>query len=178
MSQSRWPSAARCPALNLSGAPGCEGKSMASKHPHKRIDCPNLEPPPDENKSPPENMEIKIKRAKEIIAGQVRPPRMPTPPTVTAFLERAVNGRQPPAEPEAVQKITDWLNLQAHYGGGPVACFTTAEGFLAVLAAGPEEVEALLKGLSDEEGARVVVEYPEPPDEIHRQSSMESAPAS
>jgi hypothetical protein len=110
-----------------------------------------------------ETMKSKIERAKGIIAGTVQPQAMVTAPAVKLFLERELKTFVPPATPEAIQKITDSLNLQAHYGGRSVACFTTIEGVLAVLACGDEEIDALLKSLSPEDAAKVLVEHPDPP---------------
>jgi hypothetical protein len=78
-------------------------------------------------------------------------------PGVDRFLEREFGNVKPPPTPQAIRRLTDRLSLEACYGGRPVACFTTAEGALAVLAAGEQEITALLIGLSAEEAAKVVV---------------------
>ena len=83
-------------------------------------------------------------------------------PRIDSFLESAFKDERDPPLPEAMQEIKDWLYLQARYGGRPVACCKTSEGALAVLAVGDAEVDALLEGLTREERARVVVEYPDP----------------
>jgi hypothetical protein len=110
---------------------------------------------------PPERRDQIVARAKEIIAG-----RRPADPMVEAagvetFLRHEADRFPAPLDPAARRRIADALNLQAHYGGLPVACFTTAEGVLAVLAAGESEVDALFQGLGAEEAARVVVHYPD-----------------
>ena len=105
----------------------------------------------------PEIKDALISRAKEIIAGRVRPPAMVAPPGVETFLQQEFGAKAPPPTSEAVRRVTERLSLQAQYAGRPVACFTTADGSLAVLASGDREVEALLRGLSESEAAMVVV---------------------
>ncbi len=79
---------------------------------------------------------------------------------VKNILAHEIEGQEPPVTEAAKRKVTDWLNLQAHYPDRLVACFTTAEGVLTVLAEGEEEIEALYQGLSDTEAAQVVVKDP------------------
>lgn len=104
----------------------------------------------------PETTAALVSRAKDIIAGRTQPPALVAPPGVEQHLRREFGGGEPPTA-DALRRITKRLSLEAHYGGRPVACVTTRAGTLAVLASGDREVEALLRGLSDEEGARVVV---------------------
>jgi hypothetical protein len=110
----------------------------------------------------PEGAEDRLKEAKAILAGQCKARAMVTLPRIDSFLESGFNDQQVPPLPEAVRQIKDWLNLQGHYGGRPVACCKTADGVLAVLAVGDEQIESILKGLTSEERARVVVEDPDP----------------
>jgi hypothetical protein len=107
-----------------------------------------------------------VQRAKEIIAGRAKAQHLVMTPPVQKFLdqereERERAGLNPTPTEKAQQQLSDWLNLQAHYGGHPAACFTTADGFLTVLAWGNAQVAGLLKGLTDEERKQVVVEYPD-----------------
>lgn len=100
---------------------------------------------------------VVVGRAKDIIAGRIQPPALVATPEIETFLQREFgNVQQRPTE-EAIRRITERLCLEAHFGGQPVACFTTPAGTLAVLASGERDVEALLRGLSDEEQAKVVV---------------------
>jgi hypothetical protein len=101
--------------------------------------------------------ETLISRAKDIIAGLVRPPALVVPPEIETFLHREFDGVNPPPTPEAIRYITDRLSLEAYYKGEPVAYFTTVDGIQAVLAAGEREIYALLEGLSEEEEAKVVI---------------------
>lgn len=103
-----------------------------------------------------------ILRAKDAIAGRTRPPALATPPEVDEFLRKEFGGVEPPPTREALRRIADRLSLESLYGGRPVACFTMADGGLAVLACGGREIEALLRGLSDEEAAKVVILDTEP----------------
>jgi len=105
----------------------------------------------------PEMKNSVITRAKEIMACRICPPSMAVPPEVERFLQREFSGCNPPPTPEAIRRISEDLSLQAHYRGIPIACFTTAEGYLTVLASGESEIFALLKGLSHEEGAKILV---------------------
>ncbi len=104
-----------------------------------------------------ETKETIIANAKDVIAGRVLPPALIAAPEVEKFLQLQFKDSEPPPTVEARQRVMDRLSLQAHYGGRPVACYLTIEGRLAVLAAGDREIEALLGGLSEEEGAKVVV---------------------
>jgi predicted metal-binding protein len=80
---------------------------------------------------------------------------------VKGLLEQELKDCRPPATAEAIRRITDELNLQARYGGRAVACFTTNDGTLAVLAVGEQEVRALFGGLTAAEAANVVIEFPD-----------------
>ncbi len=129
----------------------------------------------------PEIQAAKIRRAKEIIGGRHRPEPLILSPWVTEFLEHErKHGQLKEIEPteEALQDITDWLNLQAHYGGHMIAWHRTGQGVLTVLAVGADEIEALLKGLSPEEVAEVVIDFPDPPVGFDRPPSTVSAPSS
>jgi hypothetical protein len=110
-----------------------------------------------ENDLTPESIDRLVARAKDIIAGRVRPPALVVPPEIEELLRREFAGFNPPPTPEAIRYITDRLSLEAHYKGQPVACFTTTEGIQAVLAVGEREIWPLLEGLSDEEEAKVVI---------------------
>lgn len=110
-----------------------------------------------ENDLTPEIRDRIPARAREIMAGRVRPAALPVPPGLARFLQREFGSVDSPPTPEAIRRLTGRLSLEAHYGGHPVACFTTTEGTLAVLAAGEQEIAALLEGLTGEEAASVVV---------------------
>lgn len=98
-----------------------------------------------------------VARAREVIAGRVRPPVLATPPDVEAFLRREFADKEPPPTPEAIRRLTEHLTLQAKYADCPVAVFTNADGSLAVVAVGESEIRALLDGLSPEEKSKVMV---------------------
>ena len=110
----------------------------------------------------PEGKGALIVRAKDVIAGRIRPPAMVVPPEVDEFLQKEFGGVEPPPTPEAIRRIADHLSLLMYYRGLPVACFTMADGEMVVLASGDREVEALLRGLSEEEAAKVVIADTEP----------------
>jgi hypothetical protein len=105
----------------------------------------------------PERKGAIVALAKEIIAGRINPPALVVTPEIERFLKKEFGSLNPPPTPEAIRRITERLSLQAHYGGRPVACFTTVSGDLAGLAAGESEIETLLRGLSNEETAQVIV---------------------
>lgn len=98
-----------------------------------------------------------VARARDVIAGRVRPPELVTPPDVEAFLRREFADKQPPPTPEAIRLLTEHLTLQAEYADCPVVVFKTADGSLTVLAVGECEIRALLDGLSPEEKSKVMV---------------------
>jgi hypothetical protein len=105
----------------------------------------------------PETAAGLIARAKDVLAGRVQPAVLVVPPQVEQFLQRELGeGKRRPTA-EALRRITDRLCLEAHYGGRPVACTTTQAGTLAVLASGERQVEAVLRGLSEEEKPKVVI---------------------
>lgn len=106
---------------------------------------------------PSEKTDALLGRARDILAGRIQPPALVVPPEVEQFLQREFRECEPQPTAEALRRITERLCLEAHYGGQPVACFTTLAGTLAVLASGDVEVEALLRGLSVEEASKVVV---------------------
>ncbi len=131
-------------------------------HPVQREKLDRGREPTGKASASPEVMKSIIDRAKKIITGQMQRQAMEIHPDVAAFLEKNKQ-KMASASPEVSQKIIDSLNLQALYPGRRVACFIAPEGFLVVLACGEEEIPALLKGLSPEETAKVVIKYPEPP---------------
>jgi hypothetical protein len=114
-------------------------------------------PTPKEGDLTPEMKDALIARAKEIIAGRIRPSAMVVPPEVEKFLQREIAGFDPPPTPKAIRHITEQLCLQAIYRGEPVACFTTADGMLTVLASGENEIWTLLQELSEDERVKVVI---------------------
>jgi hypothetical protein len=65
--------------------------------------------------------------------------------------------------PEYRRKAISSLALQEHHAGNEVLTFHTFEGVI-VLAAGPDEVDAVITGIPPESRARTVLEYP-PSDE-------------
>ena len=105
----------------------------------------------------PEVKAALVAEAKDILAGRVRPPAMAATPDVLKWLDREFEGFEPPATPDAIRRIAERVHLVATYAGRPVACGTTADGFLVVLASGEHEIEALLDGLSDAERSKVVI---------------------
>ena len=105
----------------------------------------------------PERKDALVNRAKDIIAGRTPPPELIAPPEVRQFLNREFGEAERKPTADALRRATEWLSLEAHYAGRPVACFTTRAGGLAVMASGEIEVEAVLRGLSDDERAKVVV---------------------
>ncbi len=108
-----------------------------------------------------------IQRAQEIIAGREKPPPIIAQRGVgtspTRGNENARGHATGLAEAAVTPRPADWLNLQAAYGGRLTACFTTADGVLAVLAWGEDEVGALIAGLTDAEREKVVIEFPDSP---------------
>lgn len=98
---------------------------------------------------------VLVARARDIIAGRVVPPALVPPPEVVAFLER--ESATAPASPAALRHLTSQLTLQTRYAGRAIACFVPPGGEPVVLAVGDTEIEELLRALTEEEGARVVV---------------------
>lgn len=98
-----------------------------------------------------------VTRAKAILSGQRAVPPLPAPAEVETFLARQYAGLSPSPTPDAVRMIRERLTLEAVYRGTPVACCTTADGDLAVLAEGDDEIAYVLASLNDDEAHRVVV---------------------
>ena len=95
-----------------------------------------------------------VQRARELIAGRMEPHEIPSPEVVAVPLARLPPHSKPPLW------LTTAVNLQVHYGGRAVACFQSPSGAVAVLADGEEKIGELLKFLSDDEIARIVIKYP------------------
>lgn len=110
----------------------------------------------------PEALAAVVERAQEVIAGRVPARPMATHPEVGRILARELKEKGEYYTEAALRRTTDSLNLQAHYGGRPVACFTAADGTLDVLAWGEAEIEALFLGLTAEERDRVDIRHPPP----------------
>jgi hypothetical protein len=125
----------------------------------KAASAPNVGnlPIANENDLTPEKIDTLVARAKDIIAGRVRPEALALTPEIEKFLKRESEKWNPPPTPEAIRFISDRLSLEAHYKGEPVALFTTADGIQAVLAVGEREICTLLERLSMEEEAKVLI---------------------
>lgn len=99
--------------------------------------------------------------AKDVIAGRVVPPPMVLDARRTALLDAALAeaaGPYPPATPEAVRWATDWECLYAQYPNEVFLYFNTAGGYMTVLAAGEEDVLAVLAGLTPEEDCQAIMD--------------------
>jgi len=105
----------------------------------------------------PERSAALLARAKDILAGRLRPDPLPGPLWADERLQRDFGDKSPPPTPEAIRRIKEDWALQSQYRGDAVACFTMADGNLAVLAVGLSEIRELLSGLSDNEDSRVVI---------------------
>jgi hypothetical protein len=105
----------------------------------------------------PAAKEALLARARDIIAGRVKPPRMEAPPGRLEAFHKEFAGYDPPPTEEAIRFFTEQWHLDYTYRGKSVVCCRTSEGDLAVLGVGEEEIVAILLGLDDEEQSKVVV---------------------
>jgi hypothetical protein len=107
---------------------------------------------------------------KKIIAGEDTGWPMVTSEKVTKAVTETFAKRRLPDQPgptaQAIQHLTDSLNLRKYYGGNVVACVRTPTevGHLVVLAVGHPNIRLLFARLSEEERAKVILEYPPPSD--------------
>lgn len=108
---------------------------------------------------PPEAAEQLVERFRRVLTGAEVLPPLEVVPEVREAVERVIQGKE--VSPEERQRITDDFALQYHHGGRQVACLRRPSG-VVVLAAGPQEVELLLKRLEPEHRDGVVIEYPDP----------------
>ena len=99
----------------------------------------------------PERSAALLARAKDIIAGRLRPDPLPDPQGADEYLQREFGDKVPPPTPEAVRRIKEEWALQLKYNGESIMGFTMPNGSLAVLGSGLDEIRALLAGLSDSE---------------------------
>jgi len=105
----------------------------------------------------PERSEALLARAKDIIAGRLRPDPLPDTPGADEYLQKEFGDKIPPPTPEAIRWIKEEWSLQLKYQGESIVSFTMSDGRLAVLGAGLDEIRALLRGLSDSERPTVIV---------------------
>ena len=77
-------------------------------------------------------------------------------------MQREFVGYEPPPTAQAIRDITDRWALVATYQGEPIATYRTADGDIAVLGVGEDEIRALLRGLDHHERSNVVVEDTDP----------------
>lgn len=136
--------------MSRNAVPVADGKS---NFPSIATDSPSA----DADDLTPEQKDALIARAKDIIAGRVRPSALVIPPEIERLLQRDFEGFDPPPAPEAIRNISERLSLEAHYQGQPVVCFTTTDGVLTVLAVGEREIRELYQELSHDEKAKVII---------------------
>lgn len=123
------------------------------------VSAPLISPSPRRS----EALRRQLAHARAVLAGTSAPTEpMPTPQAVQSLLDRGVAERGQYYTAEAARREADQLNLQAHYGGRPVACTTTPDGILVPLASGDDEIDALFDYLTPEERARVEIRHPPP----------------
>jgi hypothetical protein len=90
-----------------------------------------------------------LARIDRILTGEEPPPLMKTPPDVQVWVDREAARLAQWMTPESLQRMTDNLNLQYHYGGQEVLTWQTPQG-VAVLAVGMEQVARVVNHLSPE----------------------------
>jgi len=103
-----------------------------------------------------ESRDAMIHRAKDILAGRIIPPEMVTPPGIIEYLQKQFAGYDPGPTAEAMRDMIEHHTLYAHYSGRPIV-LTRIEGKVAILAAGEEEIRALLPTLDSDEISRVLL---------------------
>ena len=103
-----------------------------------------------------------LARAKDIIAGRLRPDPLPDPPGADEYLQREFGDKVPPPTPEAVRRIKEEWALQLKYNGEGIVYFRSEDGSMAVLGSGDDEILALLRGLSDTDRRKVIVRDTDP----------------
>jgi hypothetical protein len=84
---------------------------------------------------------------------------LPTPPEVAQLVAREV--KRLPMTEEARQRITNDWTLQYYFGGHEIAYRKTLQG-VEVLAAGLEEIGALLRKLAASQQKGIIFGHPEP----------------
>lgn len=105
---------------------------------------------------------VKVLRRLDTAAYLQRPsPRgvLYVPQEIVELVDGQLRGQPAPAAER--QKLIDSYTLRYYFGGQEVVCRQSPQG-LAVLAAGADEVQALLGKMTPEEKATVRVEKPEP----------------
>jgi hypothetical protein len=119
------------------------------------------EPSSPSGESPGDRFAELIARAKAILAGTLVPEPLPTHPEVAEFLERELGDRDPPVVPEVLTQIAYEMTLGKLYGGLPVVCVLQKGGQVGTaLGVGEEELVALLRSFTREEGSKIIVHFP------------------
>lgn len=104
-----------------------------------------------------------VERARAYFAGKLDIPPLKLSEEAAVGLEASLQETGVEATSRVKQDFTNTLALQEHYAGrGPVLYATAPEGAV-VLAVGYQEVMELQIGLTDDEAARIQIDYPVDP---------------
>jgi len=104
-----------------------------------------------------DHMAALLARARDIIAGRLRPDPLPDWPGADARLHADFGDKVPPPTAEAIRRIKEEWSLDFNCRGHGVVSYRMDNGNLAILGVGDEEILLILRGLSDQELSNVVV---------------------
>ena len=130
---------------------------LDSPLPNGSISPSHPSPIPTRGSLSPERSAALLARARDIIAGRLRPDPLPDWPGADARLQADFGDKIPPPTVEAVRAIKEDWSLEYNYPGQGIVTYRMDNGILAVLGAGDEEILLLLRGLSIQERSNVVV---------------------
>jgi hypothetical protein len=110
-----------------------------------------------------EEKEAFLTRVRQILAGPLSAEPLQAPPVIEAVAQRELTAPdvRPYVTAEARRRIINEWTLDYYYGGSEVA-YLEKDGQWIVLAVGPGEVSALLRGIPTRERSKVRIVYPLP----------------